>query len=114
MLYLKSNRFYQAKLNEEKLKSWKDFCSSTESSNPWNTVYRYAAEKLRSKPTLSTLKASNNTYTTDWQNTINQLMDHFIPEESENSDTVDHKRARQEVTETLHTSDDDAFTKQEI
>ena len=114
MLYLKSNRFYQAKLNEEKLKSWKDFCSSTESSNPWNTVYRYAAEKLRSKPTLSTLKASNNTYTTDSQSTLNQLMNHFIPEDSENNDTVHHKRTRQQVTEPLHTSDDDAFMKQEI
>ena len=112
-LYLECNRLYQAKLHEEKLKYWKEFCSSTESSNPRNVVYRYVAGKLRSKPNLSTLKASNNTYTTDWQNTINQLMDHFIPEESENSDTVDHKRARQEVTESLHTSDDDAFTKQE-
>jgi hypothetical protein len=41
-------------------------------------------------------------------------MDHFIPEDSENSDTLHHKRARQQVTEPLHTSDDDAFMKQEI
>jgi hypothetical protein len=38
-------------------------------------------------------------------------MDYFIPEDS---DTVHHKRARQQVTEPLHTSDDDASTKQEI
>ena len=114
LLCLECKRLYQAKLREEKLKSWKSFCSSTESSNPWNVVYRYAAGKLRSKPTLSTLKACNNTYTTDMQSTINQLMDHFVPEDSEYSDGVHHKRARQQVMELLHTADDNAFTKQEI
>jgi hypothetical protein len=114
LLYLKCNRRYQAKLHEEKLKSWKDFCSSTDSPNPWNTVYRNAAGKLCSKPTLSTLKACNNTYTTNMQSTINQLMDHFVPEDSEYSDGAHHKRARQQVMEPLHTTDDDAFTKQEI
>ena len=78
LLYLECSRLYQAKLREEKLKSWKDFCSSTESSNPWNAVYRYAAGKLRSKPTLSTLKANNNTYTSDSQSTTNQLMDDWM------------------------------------
>jgi len=88
VLYLEYNRLYQAKLREEKLKPWKDFCSSTEISNPWKAVYRYAAKKLRSKSILSTPKAINNTYTTDSHSTINQLMAHFISEDSENSDTT--------------------------
>ena len=46
LLYLECNRLYQAKLRKEKLKSWKDICSGTESSNLWNSVYRYAARKL--------------------------------------------------------------------
>jgi hypothetical protein len=37
--YVEGNRTYQAKLQEVKLKSWKDFCSRTQSSNPWNLVY---------------------------------------------------------------------------
>jgi hypothetical protein len=48
------------------------------------------------------------------QSTINQPMDHFVSEDSENSDRVHHKRASQQVMEPLHTTDDDAFTKQEI
>jgi hypothetical protein len=112
-LYLECNRLYQAKLREAKLKSWKDFCSSTDSSNSWNTVYRYAAGKLRSKPTSSTLKVCNNTYTTDMQNTVNWLMDHFVSAD-EYSDGSHHKRARQQATEPLHTTDDVAFSKEEI
>jgi hypothetical protein len=47
------------------------------------------------------------------ESTINQLMDHFIPEDSVSSDGVHHKRIRQQTLEPLHTTDDE-FTKQEI
>jgi len=30
---------YQAELQEEKLKFWKEFCSHTADSNLWNAVY---------------------------------------------------------------------------
>jgi hypothetical protein len=110
-LYLECNRLYQAKLREAKLTFWKDFCSCTDSSNPWNAVYRYVAGKLHKKPTLSTLKVCNNTYTTDMQSTI---MDHIVPADNEYSDGAHHKRARQQAMEPLHTTDDVAFTKQKI
>jgi hypothetical protein len=77
------------------MQSWKDFCSNTDSSNPWNGVYRYAAGKIRSKLILTTLKTGNNSYTTDMQSTINQMLEHFVPEDSEDGDEAYHKRARQ-------------------
>lgn len=113
-MYLECNRLYQAKLREQRLKSWKDFCSSIESSNPWNAVYRYTAGKLCSKPTLSTLKASNNNYTADIQSTVNQLMEYFLPEDNKYSDRTQHKRARQQMKIAMHTPDDNIFTEQEI
>jgi hypothetical protein len=58
--YLESNRIYQMKLREEKFQSWKDIFSNTNSSNPWNGVYRYAAGYQRSKLTLTTLQTANN------------------------------------------------------
>jgi hypothetical protein len=76
--YLEHNTIYQRKLQEQKLQSWKDFCSNTENSNPWNGVYRYAAGKIRNL-TLTTLKTGNNKHTTDIQSTITQMLDHFVP-----------------------------------
>ena len=90
LLYLGGNRMYQAKLREEKTRSWKNFCTSTDSTNPWNAVYRYAAGKQRSKPTLATLRNTNNTYTTDMLSTIDRLMDHFVPEDKESGDGAHH------------------------
>jgi len=112
--YQGSNRTYEAKLREAKLKSWKEFCTGTQSSNPWNSVYRYAAGKVRGALTLSTLEANNNTHTADIQSTFDQLMDHFKPEDSASSDGAHHKRDRQLMTEPMHTTDDIPFTQQEV
>jgi len=38
LVYEDGKRHYQAKLQEEKFKYWKDFCSRTADSNPWNMV----------------------------------------------------------------------------
>ena len=112
--YQESNRTYQAKLREAKLKSWKDFCTGTDSSNLWNSVYQYAAGKTRGALTLSTLKANTNTHTANIQSTLNQLMDYFILEDTESSDGAYHKRARQLMTEPMHTTNDTPFTQQEV
>jgi hypothetical protein len=112
--YHKCNRMYQKKLREEKLQSWRDFCSNTDSSNPWNGVYRYAAGKLQSKLILTTLRTGNDSYTTDMQSTINQMIEHFIPEDSEDGDEAHHKRIRQQVAASLCMTNDKEFTRHEV
>ena len=94
------NRIYQTKLREEKLQSWKDFCSNTntESSNSWNGVYRYVAGRLRKKLILTTLKTGNTNYTTDIQSTINQIIEHFVPEDSEDGEEAHQKHVRQQAS----------------
>jgi hypothetical protein len=41
-------------------------------------------------------------------------MDYFIPEDLTSSDGAHHKRARQLMTEPMHTTDDIPFTQQEV
>ena len=38
--YNEGKRHYQLKLQEEKIKSWQKYCSSTEESNSWNAIYK--------------------------------------------------------------------------
>jgi hypothetical protein len=38
---------YQAALKREKIKSWKEFCNLTSSTNPWNAVYKLARTKQK-------------------------------------------------------------------
>ena len=111
--YQEENRNYQAKIREEKLKSWKIFCSQA-GSNPWNAVYRLAAGKLRNKSTLTTLQTPDGMYTTDITSTITHMIEHFTPEDKESSDTLNHKQARLRITEPMNTPDDKDFTLVEI
>jgi hypothetical protein len=110
--YQESNRTRQAKLWED-IKILKGLLY-WDSSNPWNSVYRYGAGKTRGALTLSTLKANTNTHTANIQSTLNQLMDYFIPEDMESSDGAYHKTARQLITEPMHTANDIPFTQQEV
>ena len=112
--YQEGKRQYQAKLQEEKLKSWKEFCSHTANSNPWSAVYKLASGKLQNKTTLSTLKTQNGTYTTDIVSTMKHMMEHFIQEDSDSSDSVHHQYIRQLTANPLDTPDDENFTKEEI
>ena len=112
--YQEEKRHYQAKLQEEKLKSWKDFCSCKAESNPWSAVYKLASGKMQSKTTLSTLQTQNGIYTSDMVSTLEHMMDYFIPEDSENSDSAHHKHIRHKINEPLNTPDDEEFTKEEI
>jgi hypothetical protein len=56
------------------------------------TVYRYADKKFRNKPNLSTLKMTDNTYTTDTISTVDRIMDQFVPEDNEGSDEAQDKQ----------------------
>jgi hypothetical protein len=104
---------YQAKLQEGKLKSRKEF-SHTAGSNPRNAVYKLAAGKLQSEATLSTLITQNGTYTTDILSTMKNMMEYFLPEDNESSGSKHHKFIRQLAAEPLDTLDDEEFTKEEI
>jgi 5-methylcytosine-specific restriction endonuclease McrA len=80
--YQEGKRHYQ----EEKYKSWKEFCSHTADSNPWNAVYKLASGKLQGKTTLSTLKTQKGTFTSDIVSTMEHMMEYFIPLDGESSD----------------------------
>jgi hypothetical protein len=45
---------------------------------------------------------------------MENMMEYFIPEDSENSDSAQHKHIRHEIEEPLNTPDDVEFTKEEI
>jgi len=114
--YKESNRTYQMRLREEKLHSWKDFCSNTnsESSNPWNGAYKYAAGRQRNKLILTTLNTGNNNYTTDMETTINQIIEHFFPEDSEDREVAHNKQVRFQASAPLQTTNDVEFTRHEV
>ena len=43
-------------MQEDKLKSWKTFCTINDGVNPWNIVYKIAAGKIRITTRLTTIE----------------------------------------------------------
>jgi hypothetical protein len=56
---------YEATLRKTKIQSWKQYCNTTTSSNPWKAIFKLATGKAKSYSTLSTLKKPDGTVTTD-------------------------------------------------
>ena len=69
---------------------------------------------MQSKTTWTTLKTQDGTYTTDIVSTVEHMMEYFIPDDSESSDSAHHTHIRHETEEPLYTPDDVEFTKEEI
>jgi len=73
-------------MHEAKLKSWKTFCTISDGVNPWNFVYKIASGKIRTITRLTNPEKEDGTYTTDTRSTILHMLEHFAPDETEDSD----------------------------
>jgi len=101
-------------MQEAKLKSWKTFCTINDGVNPWDIVYKIAAEKIRTTTRLTTPEKEDGTYTTDTKNTIMHMLEHFVPDDREDSDNELHRKFMKDVQEPPDTADDKALTKVDI
>ena len=79
------------------------------STNPCNTVYKLATDKIKSCSTLSTIRRPDGTVTTDVAETINVMMGHFTPADEEETDDY-HKLIRAQNATQMTTEDDIPFT----
>ena len=97
-----------------KMQSWKDYCSLTPSNNPWNAVYRMASGKTRSTTLLTTLKKPDGSHTSTLKDTLQYMIDHFVPDDKETAENNYHKHVREINKVPLATEDDADFTQREI
>jgi len=82
--------------------------------NTWNIVYEIATGKNRTSTRLTTLEKEDGTYTTDTRSKIMHMLEHFVPDDIEDSDNEFHRKIRKENQEPPDTADDKTFTKEEI
>ena len=92
--YNEGKRHYQSKLQEEKFKSWQNYCSSMEESNPWNAIYKTASRKLKGTTCLTTLQQPDGSFTVDTESTVKHMLDYFAPEDNEANDSAEHRLIR--------------------
>ena len=62
--YYEERKEYATTIKKEKIKSWKEYCNLTSHTNPWNAIYKLAANKTRGSQMLTTLEKQDGTNTT--------------------------------------------------
>jgi len=102
------------KLKDEKFKSWQNYCSSTEESNPWNAIYKTASGKSRSTTRLTTFQQPDRTFTLDTESPTKHMLDYFIPKDNEANYSAVYKQIREHVNEPVDTEDDKPSSREEI
>ena len=113
-MYVDGSREYESKMQETNLKSWETFYTINDGVNPWNLVYKIASVKIRTTTRLTRLKKEDGTYTTDTRSTLLHMLEHFAPDDTEDSDNQLHMEIRKEIEKPLVTAVDKAFPKEEI
>jgi len=99
--YLEEKARYGATIKREKIRSWKEYCNLTTSSNPWNDVYKLAAGKRRNNTQITTMRKPDGSLTEELRETLQLMPKHFTPE-----DTDHDKLARAQARQPADTADD--------
>ena len=105
-MYVDGSREYESKMQETNLKSWETFYTINDGVNPWNMVYKIASGKIRTTTRLTRLKKEDGTYTTDTRSTLLHMLEHFAPDDTEDSDNELRREIRKEIQKPLDTADD--------
>jgi hypothetical protein len=105
---------YQAAIKRKKIKSWKEFCNLTSSTNPWNAVYKIASNKAKRSQNLTTLQKPDESLTTDINATVTHVLGYLITKDEEDNDSDYNKTIRTLTERPIQTADDREYTPEEI
>jgi hypothetical protein len=92
--YLEGKAQYAATIKREKLRSWKEYCNITTAANPWNEVHKLAVGKRRYYTLFTSLRKLDGTLTTDLEETVKLMLEHFTPEDNAQDDSEFRKQIR--------------------
>ena len=105
-------QYLQGRAQYAATRSWKEFCNFTTAANPWNEVYKIAAGKRRHYSLITSLRKRDGTMTTDMDETVKLMLDHFTPEDKVQDDSDFHKRTK--ANGSVYNPDDREFTMAEV
>jgi len=112
--YLTTKAEYTATIRKERVTSWKEYCTMTSATNPWNEIYKLAAGRRKQTAPITTLRQKDGKLTTNLHETLQYIMQNLTPEDNQDDDNAIHKQIRAITQETIETADDKEFSEQEV
>ncbi|KAJ4430663.1 hypothetical protein ANN_19253 [Periplaneta americana] len=102
---------YKNKIIHAKISTWKEFCSTQTSRNPWSVVYKICRQPENFNRTLTTVKTDDG-YTINAHETATHLINNFFPDDTQ--DLNFHKHVQYLTELTPRTGDEREFTYEEV
>jgi hypothetical protein len=87
---LEARASYALAIKKHKISSWKEYCNLTSAANPWNEVYKIEAEKRKRITQLTTLRKPDGSLTKDISETLQHMLEYFVPEDKLTHDNEQH------------------------
>jgi len=112
--YLTTKAEYAATIRKERISSWKEYCTMTLATNPWNEIYKIAAGRRKETTPTTTLRQKDGELTTNLQETVQYMIQQLTPEDKQYNDNATHKEIRAATQETSDTTDDKELSVQEV
>jgi len=109
MEYQAEKAQYQVRIKNAKIQSWKQYYNKTQSTNPWNIVYKSAAGKVRSNQIMTPLQKADGSQTEGLRETLQCTLEYLIPKDDQSEETEYHKQIRNSIEEPIETEDDRNF-----
>ena len=89
--YRNAKNEYENELEKSRKMCWENYIQNNLNLDPWGSPYKLVNRKIRSPTTLSTVKKTDGTLTTNWQETVNAIMETLIPADNPREDMEEHK-----------------------
>jgi len=112
--YLTTKAEYAATIRKERLSSWKEYCTMTSATNPWNEIYKLAAGRSKQTAPTTTLRQKDGKLTANLHETHQYIIQKLTPEDNQDNDNATHKPIRATTQETIDTADDKELSVQEL
>lgn len=104
---------YTTAIRRSKQGSWRKLVTNEGNSDPWGIVYKIQTKKLKIEKVPETIKL-HGAQTKTWRETMENLLDALIPNDSTANETESQKRIREQIETPPTTEDTPPFTEEEV
>ena len=89
--YLTTKAEYATIIRKGRLPSWKEYCTMTSATNPWNEMHKIAAGRRKQTAPTTTLRQKDGELTTNLHESLQYLIQKLTPEDNQDTDNATHK-----------------------
>ena len=112
--YHDARRLYKQKINEAKVRHWRNFCEDNSNKDPFGLPYKILAGKDRQQGIPRTLRRDDGTWTNPGDETNLHLLRTYFPDDQEGIEDREHEAIRRQSVDPSNPEMESPITEEEL